>query len=648
MLVISQEAWRLDTLETGTLGIVRAAKRRLDGEPAPLVLLPLADPAADDPAEEAMAAGLAALAKGQGIYLAAAAQVISNTSGTSQSIAFLHGPDGKQLLRTPKISPDLVDRYSDAAAEHNVPAAFSVAATPHGQVGFLIGEDVLFPHLVRALTLNGCELLLNPARELNDERFEIRQTVRQARPYENRLYLACASPRNVTVDDAVIGLPPACALNDWMGNAVRAKGEESFLMCAPDIDRLRRVRQAPGPNFPALVRTQLYAPGYKAASQGNTVEPPATRAGWREEGQRRVAATARPPRTDERLNYGVILGQHVVRILRKAELADETKMRNVEEAIELVQFRVERAKPGIVVFPEFFITGAQVNRPPEVWAKIGVRFPGPEIDRLSKFAQDMKCYVAGGCFEADDDWPGRFFNTAFIIDDSGNVIHRYRKIQCADVMGTLPDTTPGSIYSRYVDMYGYEHLFPVADTPLGRLGTIVCFDMNFPETSRALVRRGAEVILHPTSEPHNGGRTGWEMGRRTRAFENTAYVVSAAMGGEYLNHEDTVPNLYSRGHAKIVNYDGSVQVVADGPGRVALEGRIDLRALRKARANPLVNLAAWDEPMVYGHVYAGRRGMPNDLWADDAAEFPYRGMKPTIEVVKHYTQEGVFVPPAAA
>lgn len=647
MLVIFQHAWGPKTLETQTRAQIRAAKRRSEDDGAPLVLLPLADPAGGAPSEGVFEQSLGAVARSEEIYLAAAGQVVTDTSGQLQTVAFLFDPDGNRLLRTPKISPDLVDRYNDSAGVLNTPADFAVAATPHGQLGFLLGEDVLFPHLVRALTLNGCELLLNPARELSDDRFEMRQIVRRARPYENRLYLACASPSTVTLEDTEIALPPATALNDWIGNAVSAKGNESFIVCNPDIDRLRRLRQAPGPNFPAILRTQLYAPEYRTDGR-NVVESPATRAAWKEEGQRRVAAVARTPTKDERLNYGVILGQHVVRIVRRADLAAETKMRNVEEAIELVQFRVERTKPGIVVFPEFFITGAQVNRTPDVWAQIGVRFPGPEIDRLCQFAQDMKCYVAGGCFEADDDWPGRFFNTAFIIDDSGTVIHRYRKIQCADVLGTLPDTTPGSIFTRYVDKYGYDHLFPVVNTPLGCLGTVVCFDMNFPETARALVKRGAEVILHPTSEPHGGGRAAWEMGRRSRAFENTAYVVSAAMGGEYLNHSDTVPNLYSRGHAKIVNYDGGVQVVADGPGRVALEGRVDLRALRKARANPFANLAAWDEPAVYGHVYAARQGLPNDLWADDGAEFPYRGMKPTMEVVRRYTADGVFVAPEAA
>lgn len=123
--------------------------------------------------------------------------------------------------------------------------------------------------------------------------------------------------------------------------------------------------------------------------------------------------------------------------------------------------------------------------------------PGPEADALAAFAQKHKIYIAGGVFEVDDAWPGRFFNTAFIFDDSGNLVHRYRKIHCADLMGTLPVTTPGSVFTRYVDKYGYDHLFPVADTPIGRIGTMICFDINFPETARALVANGAEFSCIP-------------------------------------------------------------------------------------------------------------------------------------------------------
>jgi len=127
------------------------------------------------------------------------------------------------------------------------------------------------------------------------------------------------------------------------------------------------------------------------------------------------------------------------------------------------------------------------------------RFAAAPDTRLARFAQEHRIHLCGAVFEIDDDWPGHLFNTAFILDHRGELIHRYRKIQCADVFGSL-DTTPGSILDRYLERYVYEALFPVADIRLGRLATAIYFDMNFPDLFRA--------------------------------WENTMYVASEALGGE--------------------------------------------------------------------------------------------------------------------
>lgn len=646
MFAILQNSWTAAALEKEVAPLLRAVRKRAGDGPL-LAVLPLAeDPDGAAPVEQSLLDAVARLARAADAYVAGAARV-TTARGAVQTLAFLAGPEGV-LLRTSKITPDLIEGYSDSTSALAGPADFAVAKTPLGQVGLLPGEDALMPHLVRAMALSGAEIVLNPMCEQNDDGFEIRQVVRRARAYENTLYLLQASPSACRIEGATVNLPAASALNDWTGKGIRAEGGESFLLCDLDLQKLRRVRSAPGANFPAIIRTGVYAPDYQARAKLNTPAAPATAKDWATEGTRRAAAQARPATQPVQLNYPIVIGQHVVHILRNAADADAIKMRNIDSAIGLIEPRVGRTGARLAIFPEFFVTGAQVPRGPDVWARVGVRFPGPEMDKLAAFAQKNKIYIAGGAFEVDDAWPDRFFNTAFIFDDSGNLIHRYRKIHCADLMGTLPDTTPGSIFTQYVDKYGYDHLFPVADTPIGRIATVVCFDINFPETARAMVQRGAEIILHPTSEPHNAGRTPWDFGRRTRAFENLAYVVSAAMGGEYLNHDDTVPNLYSRGHAKLINFDGSVQTVADGPGRIALDGRIDLTALRRARANARQNLLLWDEPSVYAHVYAAGRGMPNDLWPDPAAPFPYRGMQPTKDVIAAYQRDGIYVPPAGA
>jgi len=640
VLVIVQVSWSVEALAGEVKALIEVARRHTGGDP--LVLLPLAA-ASGAPPETKVSEALVALARATSTTIAAAA-LVAAPGGERRTVAFLASGAGL-LLRTPKVTPDLIEGYTDSTSALTEPAAFAIAKTAHGHIALLPGEDVLMPHLVRAAALNGAELVLNSMREQTDDGFEIRQIVRRARAYENTMYLAHAAPAEVAQDGVRVRLPAASALCDWTGKGVRAEGGETFLFCDYDLQKLRRVRRAPGANFPAIVRTGVYAPGYRERAKVNRPPAPGSKGAWVEEGKRRAQANARPSAHQVQTNYPIVIAQHVVHILRTAGAAEEIKMRNVASALSLIEPRVGRTGARLAIFPEFFVTGAQVPRGPEVWAKIGVRFPGPEADALAAFAQKHKIYIAGGVFEVDDAWPGRFFNTAFIFDDSGNLVHRYRKIHCADLMGTLPVTTPGSVFTRYVDKYGYDHLFPVADTPIGRIGTMICFDINFPETARALVANGAEILLHPTSEPHNAGRAAWEFGRRSRAFENTAYVVSAAMGGEYLNEGDTVPNLYSRGHAKLVNFDGSVQAVADGPGRIALDGRIDLVALRRARANPRVNLALWDEPAVYAGIYDLGRGMPNDLWADPSSPYPYRGMQPTKDVIARYERDGLYAPP---
>jgi predicted amidohydrolase len=299
-----------------------------------------------------------------------------------------------------------------------------------------------------------------------------------------------------------------------------------------------------------------------------------------------------------------------------------------------------------VVFPEFFLQGSRLGRLPQLFPVAGINLrSSPHVERLARFAQQHKVHLCGAVLEIDDDWPGHLFNTAFILDDRGELIHRYRKIQCADVFGFM-DTTPGSILDRYLDRYGYEALFPVADTRLGRLATAICFDMNFPELHRALALRGAEVLLHPTAEPHNIRRRAWENGRQVRAWENTMYVASAGLGGEYWEPDGEL-SLFSRGHSKVVNFDGTVQSVADGPGPVPLGGQIDLRALREARADGLQGLLAWDEPAVYADVYASTVTIPDNLMRgpDDR---PYDGGKALNDAIGRLTAAGVFVAPRPA
>ncbi len=649
-MILIQTPWTPSTLKDIISDVIRQALATQVEPAGTVVVLPQADGGpAVAASEDKTVSALCAAAKNLNVFLCGSAY-ISVEKGKVQTMGYLAGPDGSLQLRMPKIMPDLVEGFSDTTADTTVPAEFPVAMTGEGQVGILCGEDILSPHITRALVTSGAEIILNPSRERTDALYDIRQKARQARSYENLTYVASASPSTVSINGAATKLPPATSLSEFWGTQVRAAGDESFITTDIDVEGLRRRRQEPMGNLPAIVRMRLYAQGF-ADEASNAPPSPITRDGWIAEGRDRVNRSAKSTVPDEdRIDrYDVVLGQTITRVALKPDDLLENRQRNLENALYVAAPFSKSPGVKLVVFPEFFLTGAVSqlgSRSGHIADKIGITFPGPEADRLAKFAQDNNTYVAGGVFEYDPTWPNRFFNSAFIFSDSGELIHLYRKIHCADAFGRLPDTTPGSVYTEYVDRYGYDHLFPVADTPLGKLCTVICFDMNFGETHRAMVKRGAEVIIHPTSEPHNVRRRGWDIARHVRAFENTAYLLTAGHGGEFRGDGLGFPGAMQRGYSKVVNFDGSLQCVVDGPGAVPLVGSLDMKALRRARADIKANLAAWDNPVVYAHKYAEERGLANDLWPDDPMGNPYEDAAQIKKVIEIYQRDNVYIPPS--
>ena len=650
MLIISQRAWSAsDTaaLAAHIESAMRLVRRRQLG-PAqePVLLLPQAI-SADEPLEQGeLLAALGGIASRERIMLAGAAAVAS--SNGLLTIGFLLSAIGEPLLTVPKISPDLVTGIGkDSTSALGLRGEFQTATTRVGQVGILPGEDILFASLARALTWSGAEIILNPVAEVSDHLFPARRNARIARAWENTAYVAVAG--------AVGGAPrgPSCScLIDFNGATTAADGDAHVLLPDLDIERLRRRRSGIFAVQPLHLRANLYADGYKrliAARPEPLPRPPRGRDAWVAECQRRHAQCPTPAQPGRIEQYDVILTQTVGKIIQKDDDVVELRRENTRHAMTLAGRLASSPSIKLVVMGEFFMHGQGGHgfRSPATLQRLAIRYPGPELELLQNFAVKHKVYVAASTFEIDDKLPGHVFNSAFIIDDAGELIHRYRKIQCADVWGSLPDTTPSSVYDRYLDIYGYEFLFPVADTPIGKLATMVCFDQAHPEIARMLTQFGAEVIIHPSSEGHGCGRPGWDAARATRAFENTAYVLSAMPGGEYFYPgSGDLPTTQMRGHSKIVSFDGSVQGVADGPGACILAGTVDLNALQRARSNPSIHLPLWYDPEVYAHAYAGEVGLPNNLWGADPMQNPYVGFGPLKACLESYYERGVFVRPS--
>jgi nitrilase len=191
---------------------------------------------------------------------------------------------------------------------------------------------------------------------------------------------------------------------------------------------------------------------------------------------------------------------------------------------------------------------------------------------LADTARKLRMWILGGTIVIRGDTENRVANTSLLIDDHGKRVARYDKIHLFDV------TIPG----RDEQYRESTHVTPgrkavIADTPVGKLGLSVCYDMRFPELYRELVSRGAEWLAMPAAFTVPTGRAHWETLLRARAIENLCYVVAPAQAGTHTSGRETY------GDSLIVDYWGQVlSRLAKGSGVITAE--IDLAKEAETRA----------------------------------------------------------------
>jgi nitrilase len=191
---------------------------------------------------------------------------------------------------------------------------------------------------------------------------------------------------------------------------------------------------------------------------------------------------------------------------------------------------------------------------------------------LANTARKLKMWILGGTIVIRGDADIRVANSSLLIDSAGKRAARYDKIHLFDV--TIPGRDEQYRESTHVAA-GREPV--VADTPVGRLGLSVCYDMRFPELYRELESRGAEWLAMPAAFTVPTGRAHWETLLRARAIENLCYVVAPAQSGTHTSGRETY------GDSLIVDYWGQVlSRLAKGTGVITAD--IDLAKQAETRA----------------------------------------------------------------
>ncbi|WP_413201272.1 nitrilase-related carbon-nitrogen hydrolase, partial [Nostoc piscinale] len=186
----------------------------------------------------------------------------------------------------------------------------------------------------------------------------------------------------------------------------------------------------------------------------------------------------------------------------------------------------------LIVLPEYFLTGFPMGESLAVWReKACIEMYGVEYEALGKIAQKHQIFLAGNAYELDPNFPHLYFQTCFVIDPSGTIVLRYRRLN------SLFAPTPHDVWDQYLDCYGLEGVFPVAKTAIGNLAALASEEILYPEVARCLAMRGAEIFLHSTSEVYNKNLTPRDFQRinyskkiRSRIFARMIIILRGRKG----------------------------------------------------------------------------------------------------------------------
>ena len=273
--------------------------------------------------------------------------------------------------------------------------------------------------------------------------------------------------------------------------------------------------------------------------------------------------------------------------------------RNLEHALDMIDFGVGyywEVPVRLAVLPEYFLQGVTTPGKGEhgldEFMKKAVTFEDGEIQALVEKCREYSMYIAaGGVIEEVREFPGRWFNTAFILGPGGvELIYRKYHVPASIGLGT----SPHDMWDEYAAAFSTDikDLFPVLDTPIGKLGCMTCHDGATPEVSRALGFNGVEIICHPVALQEFEGVSApwdfWMFSRRTRAHDNMAYLLGSNWGTVDYRY---YPKGFCSGNSFAIDYTGMVMRHAPYPEAQVLAAVIDIEALREHRTR--INHNMW-------------------------------------------------------
>jgi deaminated glutathione amidase len=204
----------------------------------------------------------------------------------------------------------------------------------------------------------------------------------------------------------------------------------------------------------------------------------------------------------------------------------------------------------------------------DIKEKFGV---GKIQDALSQFASQNNVWIVAGTIPIACDNENKIRAACLVYDDNGDVVARYDKIHLFDAVISETESYKES------DTTEAGNKIVLVNTPFGKLGLAVCYDIRFPALFTALQNQGAEIIALPAAFTVKTGEAHWKLLMRARAVETFCYVIGACQGGAHSASRSTY------GHSMIVEPWGTVMQEITKAGNGIIYADIDLKKLHDIR-----------------------------------------------------------------
>ena len=215
--------------------------------------------------------------------------------------------------------------------------------------------------------------------------------------------------------------------------------------------------------------------------------------------------------------------------------ASTNKEENLKKIISYIS-KASSKNATLCAFPEFMMLYTKSSQTAKELTSLSEKINGNFILTIAKAAKENHIQVIGSFYERSKK-NNRVYDTSFVINHLGKVISTYRKIHLYDALGFKESDKmiPGSKIAK-----------PVG-TSIGKIGMMICYDLRFPEMSRALALAGSEVLIAPSAwvkgpmkEEH------WITINKTRAIENGCYVIAPAQVGNIYCGRSLVVDPYGK------------------------------------------------------------------------------------------------------